>query len=96
MIVDSHYAGAKEKDRKDVRYMTREEARQLRDGSHVLVLSQHGRWANARVNGEPKTWKRDPLHVRVSLKYGMYEYWQVEFTSDRPETDLVVEVKEAA
>jgi hypothetical protein len=91
MKIECHYAGAKPGDAKNLRLMTVDEARRLSPGQHVLVLSHHGKWARARVNGAVKTWKRDTAHVRVSLIYGLKEYWREEFTKDKPTTLLVVE-----
>ena len=96
VTVNTHYAVKSQKQKKAmvkaVRPMTRDEARKLRYGNHVLVLSKNGEWATAKVNGAVKTWKRDPLHVLVHLKYGMYEYFDEEFTAANDVTKLVVEV----
>lgn len=36
------------------------------------IIDQFGkRW---RVNGEVKTWKRDPNRVRIPVKHGLYSY----------------------
>ena len=75
-----------------VRFMTLDEAKALRSGQRVLVLSKDGRWANAKVNGAPKVWKTRPLDCTVSLKYGMYEYFTEEFISNNTTTRLIVEV----
>jgi len=56
------------------RAMTLEEAKALRSGSHIEFLDLHGQVRNAKVNGQPKTWKRSPERVEVPLKYGLYEY----------------------
>ena len=95
MKVYSHYTQNKsdkvqERDVKEVRYMTRDEARNI-PRNPVLVLSDSGRYANAKVTSI-KTWKRDPLRVKVNLQYGMYEYFSEEFTKDKNETRLIVEV----
>jgi hypothetical protein len=96
-VVETHYATRSEKQRKElmkrVRPMTIEEAKKLRYGDHVLVLSTSGKWANAKVNGEPKTWKTRPEWCDVSLKYGQYEYFTESYRDGKEETALVVEVK---
>jgi len=74
-----------------VRFMTREEAKALSYGDHVLFLDRNNHWINVKVNGKPRTWKRDPLRVEVPLKYGMYEYFSACFDSNRSKTDLIVE-----
>ena len=55
------------------RYMTVQEAQQLRSGGHVQFEGKDGRIRNLKVNGRPKTWKREPGRVEVPMKYGMYE-----------------------
>ena len=57
-----------------VRYLTLEEIKALSYGDHVAFVARDGKLRRAKVNGNPKTWKRDPSRVEVSLKYGMYEY----------------------
>ena len=88
--VNSHYSRNNEE--KQVRYMTLAEAKGLRYGDHVLVLSHNGQWATAKVNGAPKVWKSSPLKCRIPLKYGMYEYFYADFNKNTSETNLVVEV----
>ena len=61
------------------RSLTLEEAKSLRSGVEVCHRTQKQggrkpvpqRW---RVNGKPKTWKRDPSRVEVPLKHGLYSY----------------------
>ncbi len=36
------------------------------------------RW---RVNGQVKTWKRNPARVRVPLKHGLYDYGYLDETN---------------
>ena len=56
------------------RYMTPDEARDLQYGQHIYLLLRGGRVGQVKVNGEPKTWKRDASRLEVPVKYGMYEY----------------------
>jgi hypothetical protein len=58
----------------EFRAMTLDEARQLTYGGHVWFKSVQGDARRAKVNGQPKTWKRSPERIEVSLKYGLYEY----------------------
>lgn len=58
----------------DFRAMTLAEAKALHSGQHVWVLARQGDARRAKVNGAPRTWKRDPSRVEIPLKYGMYEY----------------------
>jgi len=50
--------------------LTLEEAKQLRPGD-ILLDKDNRRW---KVNGQVKTWKRDPLRIRVPLKHGLYAF----------------------
>jgi len=54
--------------------MSFDTARQLQYGQHVWFLAIQGDARRAKVNGSPKTWKRSPQRLEVSLKYGMYEF----------------------
>jgi hypothetical protein len=50
--------------------ITLKQAKQLK--RREVLLDQFGkRWY---VNGEVKTWKRDPNRTRVPLKHGLYVY----------------------
>jgi len=48
--------------------------------SHVFILCQNygnkhfGKFLEVKVNGQPKTWKRQPERVQIPYKYGLYEY----------------------
>ena len=66
------------------RRMTVYEAKRLNVGDRVPFQSQNererlrahdaaGTFRECRVSGRPKTWKTRPGHVRVPIKYGMYE-----------------------
>ena len=88
--VTSHYA--KDKTVRAVRYMTLDEAKALYYGMHVLVLTRNNQWVNAKVNGAPRTWKRDPMRCEIPLKYGLYEFFTEAFSKTNPTTSLVVGV----
>jgi hypothetical protein len=55
------------------RSMTLDEAKHLRHGETVWFLTVSGDARRAKVNGAPKTWKRDASRIEVPIKYGMYE-----------------------
>lgn len=75
---------------KNVRYMTIDDAKQLKYGDHVLVLDQSGCYAICKVTSV-KTWKRKP-EVVVHLKYGLYEHFTETFINSDSTTNLVMEV----
>jgi hypothetical protein len=57
--------------------LTLEEAKALKTGDWIYSrfdFDSRGNPRRFKVNGMPKTWKRDPSRVRVPLKYGMYEF----------------------
>lgn len=60
------------------RPMALEEAKALKYGDSIWVLSDHGDARRAKVNGAPKTWKRSPERLQVPCKYGMYEYFRLD------------------
>ncbi len=49
------------------------EAMLLKPGAQLQFLDPQGNVRDCRVSGRPKTWKTRPGHVRVPIKYGMYE-----------------------
>ncbi len=53
--------------------MTLAQAKALKPGQSVCtdVGPKTMRW---KINGKPKTWKRDPSRVEVPVKYGLYRY----------------------
>jgi hypothetical protein len=55
--------------------MTLEEAKSLQYGQHIWFRSISGDARECKVNGAPKTWKRDASRVEVLIKYGIYEYY---------------------
>ena len=56
------------------RAMTFEEAKALSYGQHVWFRSIQGDAKRFKVNGAPKTWKRDTTRIEIPAKYGLYEY----------------------
>jgi hypothetical protein len=59
-----------------VRFMLASEAKTLGYGQHINFIDNAGCIRRAKVNGQPKTWKRDANRVEVPLKYGLYETWR--------------------
>jgi hypothetical protein len=55
------------------RYMRPEEARLLHPGQHVEFTNGDGVARRIKVNGAPRTWKRDASRVELPCKYGLYE-----------------------
>lgn len=74
--------GYDRKSTSNYRYMTVEEAKNLKSGETVKFRSVQGCTRNAKVNGKPQTWKRDLNRVRVPVKYGLYEYDRMETQRD--------------
>jgi len=60
--------------REDVKLLTLEEKKQLQYGDHCYTEALCGCLLRFKVNGQPKTWKRNPERVAIPFKYGMYEY----------------------
>lgn len=58
----------------EFRAMTFAEAKQLSYGQHIWILSLSGDARRVKVNGAPKTWKRDLTRLEIPVKYGMYEF----------------------
>lgn len=60
--------------------ITLEQAKQLNYGDilyHKSITNSDGTPQRWRVNGKPKTWKRDPNRIKVPLKYGLYSYGEL-------------------
>ena len=54
-----------------------DEAKKLKYGEiihHISEKNADGTPLRLRVNGAPKTWKRDPERLAIPVKYGMYGY----------------------
>jgi len=77
----------------EFRPMTFEEAKRLRYGQHVWFRSIQGDARRAKINGAPKTWKRDATRIEIPAKYGMYEYATFD-AQDIADGRLLVEVAE--
>lgn len=58
----------------EFRRMTRDEVLALAAGSHAILHGFGGRACRVKINGQVKTWKREPDRVEVPIKYGMYEH----------------------
>ena len=58
-----------------VRPMTHNEAISLQYGQHVNVIANNGTLRQVKVNGKPRTWKRQPTRFELPCKYGLYEYF---------------------
>ena len=57
--------------------LTLEQAKKLKVGTilyHTLNKNTDGTAQRWKVNGKPKTWKRDENKVKVPLKYGLRGY----------------------
>ena len=57
----------------EFRAITAQEAQNLSLGNQLHFLDPQGNIRECRVSGKPKTWKTRLGHVRVPIKYGMYE-----------------------
>lgn len=55
------------------RILTLEELKHITQ-STVYIKAQCGCFLRTRINGQPKTWKRQPDKVQIPYKYGLYEY----------------------
>jgi hypothetical protein len=85
------YDRSKNPRRVKVRYMTLEEAKALKYGDHVGIISrsEHPKLRTVKTNGRVKRWKRQPDRIEIPMKYGMYTYFTI---TNENLTDLVVEV----
>lgn len=57
--------------------LTLEQAKELKSGTiiyHVTNKNNDGTAQKWKVNGKVQTWKRDPLRVKIPVKYGLYRY----------------------
>ena len=55
--------------------MQLQEAKNLQYGDVLIFLPDMSRW---RVNGQVKTWKKDPLRVQVPIKHGLYSFGYID------------------
>ena len=46
-------------------------AKNLSVGEHIVNTENNRRF---KVNGKPKTWKRNPKRIEIPVKYGLYIY----------------------
>jgi len=77
------------------RFMTADEARELKWGDVVTWRYSEDEVLRARVAGKPKTWKTRPGDVDVTLKYGLNTYFHARFRGGTPVgTPLVVLIPE--
>ena len=67
------YSSPRFEGEKTFRPMVAIEAQSLRYGQTLQFLDVNGNVRECRVSGNPKLWKTRPNHVRVPIKYGMYE-----------------------
>jgi hypothetical protein len=60
--------------------ITLEQAKSLCPGTILYHVTNKNADCSAqrwRVNGQPKTWKRDPSRVQVPVKHGLYTFGYV-------------------
>jgi len=61
--------------------ITLEQAKQLKYGDYLyancLFNADEKTPRKYKINGKPKTWKRDPDRIKVPLKWGLYEYGEL-------------------
>ena len=60
--------------------ITLEQAKKLDYGDVLHATSDKnadGTPVRFRVNGKPKTWKRDHTRIKVPLKHGLYDYGEL-------------------
>jgi hypothetical protein len=105
LLADGYHRGKSEPEKKRFRAMTAQEAASLGSG-HCFIRSMERErdgarkgairnvWRIVKINGMPKTWKRNPERVEVPLKYGMYETWRDSAQPDGTMGQLIVECDE--
>lgn len=62
------------------RALTIKQAKALRLGDHLYhrrLRNRDGTPMRFKVNGKPRTWKRQPGHVVISLKHGLWSYLSI-------------------
>jgi hypothetical protein len=74
MKLASGYDRKKHKDQKEYRHLTKAEILALPSGGHAQFIDRFGTVRDCKINGRVRTWKRDPTHVEVPIKIGLYEY----------------------
>lgn len=93
MILRSGYARDRKSPETAYRHMTVAEAKELTPGMTVPFLANDGTRRDCKVNGKPKTWKREPNRVVVPIKYGLYDYGRCRSRSDGTMERLLVEAR---
>jgi hypothetical protein len=73
------------------RILTNEECRHLAHSAHCHILDRAGRIAQVKITSV-ETWKRKP-DVIVHCQYGLYEYFTVRISPDRPNSELIALVE---
>ena len=98
-VNDIYMVGCGYKKDEGLKYLRRMfafEAKHLKHGQEVFILDHIKLWRRARVTGKVKTWKTRPHHVKVPMKYGMYEPFYIEYYGDwkyGTVTDAFIEVE---
>jgi len=57
--------------------ITLDQAKSLYSGQvvyHSINKNKDGTKQKWKINGQVKTWKRNPLKVKIPVKYGLYTY----------------------
>lgn len=54
-----------------------EEKKKLGHRSVVYLQARCGCFLKVTINGNPKTWVRQPERVKVPFRYGLYEYGHI-------------------
>ena len=79
--------------------ITLKQAKELDYGDmlhHDSMVNSDGSPLRLKVNGKPKTWKRDLDRIKVPVKHGLYQYGEItngtiegnQFTLDISEVSL--------
>ena len=69
----------------EYRLLTNTECKELTN--HCHILDRYGNIAQVKITSV-KTWKRRS-DVEIHCKYGMYEYFTITITDDRPNSELI-------
>lgn len=71
----------KVKDTINLRQITLDEAKTLRNRDNVWVIDRNGNAASVRVNSSVKRWKKDPDRIEIGFAYGLYEKFRLDTLS---------------
>ena len=77
----------------EYRPITPEEARTLQYGDTLYFTNGDGVARAIRINGKPRTWKRDPERLELPCKYGFYECATFEARDGRMVTSRAVLIR---